>query len=56
VNETWKIALHPSALPNDRGMFMLLDPDRNAVVAGERFDLSADDVIEFCAERQSPRP
>jgi hypothetical protein len=31
------------------GGFMLVDPYRNAVVAGERFELSAEDVIALCA-------
>lgn len=35
----------------NQGGFMLLDPFRNFVVWGERFDLSADAVIEFCRER-----
>ena len=30
------------------GMFMLIDPYRNWVVAGERFDLTAEDVIAYC--------
>jgi hypothetical protein len=29
----------------------LLDPHRNWIVAGERFDLSPDDVVEFCQHR-----
>jgi hypothetical protein len=32
------------------GGFMVTDPQRNLIVAGERFNYSADDVIEFCAE------
>ena len=30
---------------------MIVDPRLNCVVAGARFDLAADDVVEFCAER-----
>jgi hypothetical protein len=32
------------------GDFQLFDPDRNWIVAGERFDLSAEDVIEHCKD------
>jgi hypothetical protein len=32
------------------GDFMLVDPMTNWVVAGSRFDLSAEDVIEYCNE------
>jgi hypothetical protein len=37
---------------DNRGGFMLID-ERNLVVAGERFDLSAEDVITFCRDRRS---
>jgi hypothetical protein len=30
------------------GEFMLVDPSTNFAVAGSRFDLSAEDVIEIC--------
>lgn len=30
------------------GGFMLIDPQRNAVVAGERFDLEPRDVLTLC--------
>jgi hypothetical protein len=33
---------------NTRGGFALIDSERNAVRAGERCDLSAEDVIEMC--------
>ncbi len=33
---------------DNHGEFMLVDPMRNWVVAGERFDLSAQQVIDFC--------
>ena len=33
---------------DNHGEFMLVDPMRNWVVAGERFDLSAQEVIDFC--------
>ena len=32
------------------GEFILIDPHRNFAVAGSRFDMSAEDVIRFCAE------
>ena len=34
---------------------MIVDPRLNCVVAGARFDLTADDVVEFCAEREHQR-
>jgi hypothetical protein len=33
------------------GDFQIIDPRRNWIVAGEKFDLTADDVIAFCAKR-----
>jgi hypothetical protein len=33
---------------DNRGGFMLFDPLHNLVIGGERFDLSAEAVIEFC--------
>jgi hypothetical protein len=33
------------------GEFMLIDPSGNFVVAGSRFDLSAEAVIEYCSEK-----
>jgi hypothetical protein len=30
------------------GGFALIHPHYNCIVAGERFDMSADDVVEFC--------
>ena len=35
---------------NNFGEFMLVDRDRNYVVAGARFDLSAEEVLAYCAE------
>ncbi len=32
------------------GGFMLLEPRRNAVIAGSRFDMSAEDVIGYFAD------
>jgi hypothetical protein len=34
------------------GGFMLIEPRSNCVVDGERFQLSPDDVIEICRERE----
>ena len=34
--------------PNDLGGYRLVD--RNRIVAGERFDLTAGDVIEYCSD------
>ena len=33
---------------DNHGEFMLVDPMHNCIVAGERFDLSAQVVIDFC--------
>jgi hypothetical protein len=35
---------------NDWGGFMIVDRDRNFVVAGERFDLDLADVAEWLAQ------
>jgi len=32
----------------DRGGFMLIDERSNFIVAGQRFDLTAEAVIEYC--------
>jgi hypothetical protein len=32
------------------GEFQLIDPRRNFVVAGARFDMTPEEVIEFCRE------
>jgi len=34
---------------DNRGGFQLLDPYRNWIVAGEKHDMSAEDVIAYCA-------
>jgi hypothetical protein len=36
---------------DNHGGFMIIDPYRNSIVAGDRFDMSAQDVIEWVAER-----
>ena len=33
---------------DNRGGFRLLDPYNNRIVAGEKFDLTAEEVIEYC--------
>ena len=35
---------------DNRGGFQIIDPMRNWIVAAEKFNFTADDVIEFCAE------
>jgi hypothetical protein len=35
---------------NNHGEFMIVDPSRNVVVAGERFDLDLDAVEAWLAE------
>jgi len=37
---------------DNRGGFMLIEPNRNAIVAGEKFNLSADDVVRFCQAQE----
>jgi hypothetical protein len=32
------------------GGFMLVDPDRNMIVAGSRYDLTPEDVIKICSK------
>ena len=44
----WRLGSHTNL-----GGFTLLDPRTNAVVAGERFELTPDDVVRICAEWQS---
>jgi hypothetical protein len=33
------------------GHYMLIDPWRNFVIAGFRFDLTADDVVDWCSRQ-----
>src|SRR5215475_8700479 len=35
------------------GEFQIIDPMRNWIVAGERFNFTADDVIEFCRDYEN---
>jgi hypothetical protein len=35
---------------DNQGGFMIVDPFNNLIVAGERFDLTAAEVIAFCNE------
>jgi hypothetical protein len=37
---------------NNRGGYMLIEPYANAIVAGERFDLSIAEVEEVLADRE----
>lgn len=32
------------------GLFRLIDPFMNAVVAGERYDMTAQEVIDYCQQ------
>jgi hypothetical protein len=41
---------------DNRGGFMLLNPISNGVLAGERFDLTAEQVIEHCTAREGLKP
>jgi hypothetical protein len=34
------------------GGFQIISPWQNRIVAGEKYSMSAEDVIEFCAERE----
>jgi hypothetical protein len=34
----------------NRGGFCITDPFCNAIIAGERFDLSPEEVIQWCSE------
>jgi hypothetical protein len=36
---------------DNRGKFMLIDPFHNMIVAGERFDLEPEDIIDICERR-----
>jgi hypothetical protein len=36
---------------DNHGGFQLIDPYSNSVVAGVRFDMSAEDVIEWCKDK-----
>jgi len=33
---------------DNRGEFQLIDPFANRIIAGEKFDLTAEEVIEYC--------
>jgi hypothetical protein len=35
---------------DNRGQFMLIEPRHNIVVSGSRFDMSAQEVIDYCSE------
>jgi len=36
--------------PDNLGGFMIVDPERNFAVAGFRYDLSSEGVIDYCSE------
>lgn len=38
------------ATVDNHGGFMIIEPRSNAVVAGQRFNCSADDVVAFCQD------
>ena len=46
-----KRASHAGTVDNF-GEFMVIEPRGNFVVAGSRFDCTADDVVEFCAKHE----
>jgi hypothetical protein len=48
-----KIALRRGTIDN-RGGFTLLDPRANSVVAGVRFNLTAQDVVKICKLQGGP--
>jgi hypothetical protein len=35
---------------DNRGGFQICDPSRNTIIAGEKFNFTADDVVAYCAE------
>jgi hypothetical protein len=39
---------------DNHGEFMLVEPMHNICVAGPRWDMTAQEVIEYCAEATSP--
>lgn len=41
--------------PNNHGKFQILDPALNWVLAGEKFDLTTGDVVEFCRNYERQR-
>lgn len=47
-----KTRWHAGSVDNCGG-FRLLDPHSNSVIAGEKFDLTPEQVIVLCAERKA---
>jgi hypothetical protein len=41
---------------DNRGGFMLIEPNANMCVAGWRFNLSAEEVVEYCKARTKGAP
>jgi hypothetical protein len=39
---------------DNHGGFLIFDPTFNLVLAGEKFDLTTDDVVEFCQSYERP--
>jgi hypothetical protein len=37
---------------DNRGEFQVIDPMRNTIIAGEKYNFTADDVVAFCAKYQ----
>ena len=37
---------------DNRGGFQIIDPNRNWILAGEKFDKSPDHVVRFCQGRE----
>jgi hypothetical protein len=37
---------------DNHGDFIIIDPSTNGVVAGSRFDLTAEEVVEWCRDTQ----
>ena len=41
---------------DNKGGFQVVDPYRNRVIAGDRYDMTAENVIAYCSVLPSPRP
>ena len=46
----WRLEGPPNAWKEDFNGFQLFDPERLTVVAGECFDMTAEDVIKWCGK------
>jgi hypothetical protein len=47
--QAWKSRWRKNSVDN-RGGFQIRDPMRNLIVTAEKFNFTADDVVEFCAK------